>query len=449
MAVLVIPAFLLLMLIAPVLFGKLFGQEWEQAGVMARILSPWLCLNIFASVISQVPMIIGKQKGALIISIKGHFIIMASAGVGWWFNLDILQTLIILSVLMSIYTPYVVHWTLKITKQDDMRRLKTKSIPTCIARTVFFNCNEKPEQMKIIISGLPYFAKKLAGQLSDYDKSNYYVAISNDGLVNRMRVLTHLLSADVVYMIGGAVTRSNLVDLAMLLRKKIVMHWVGTDVSNAQKAIENKLAIPSYVAYSTHWCEVDWIQEELGEIGIKAEIVSIASVESSKFDAVPPLPENFSVLSYIGKGREKFYGIDLLIKLAEAMPEIPIKIAGISEYSECLPANIELLGWVDDMDKAYRDCVIFLRLAEHDGLAFSVLEALSNGRYVGYSYRFLATRKISSQIELVEYVTQLKSLFNNGQLGANEEGVEQLKSEYKRATVAARLIAQIKQLKSV
>ena len=200
------------------------------------------------------------------------------------------------------------------------------------------------------------------------------------------------------------------------------MHWVGTDVINAKMAFEHQLAISSYVINSTHYCEVDWIQHELSEIGINAEIVSIASVDSCKFDTVLPLPENFSVLSYIGKGREKFYGIDLLIKLAEAMPDIPIKIVGISEYSEYLPANIELLGWVDDMDKAYRDCVLYLRLAEHDGLAFSVLEALSHARYVGYSYPYPGATHVNNICGLISMVAVLRSQFDNRKLKINEAG---------------------------
>lgn len=123
LAALVIPVFFLLMLIAPLLFGELFGKDWEPASVVVQILCPWLCLNIFASVISQLPVILGKQKEAFILSIKGKITVVASLAIGWWFGLDIYNSLVILSVLMSIYAAYVIYWTHDIAKQSDMRNV--------------------------------------------------------------------------------------------------------------------------------------------------------------------------------------------------------------------------------------------------------------------------------------------------------------------------------------
>lgn len=41
------------------------------------------------------------------------------------------------------------------------------------------------------------------------------------------------------------------------------------------------------------------------------------------------------------------------------------------------------LGWVNNMGDEFKKCSVFLRFVEHDGLAFSVIEALNlkNGFY--------------------------------------------------------------------
>jgi O-antigen/teichoic acid export membrane protein len=115
----VIPIFLTLMVVAPVLFGQLFGADWVPAGEVTRILSPWLAINIFASAISQLPIILGKQGEAFFVAIIGKFTLMASLAIGWACRLDIFATLIILSLLMSIYTIYVIWWSNRLTIMKD------------------------------------------------------------------------------------------------------------------------------------------------------------------------------------------------------------------------------------------------------------------------------------------------------------------------------------------
>ena len=121
LAVIIIPVFLILIAAAPLLFENLFGPEWISAGVVTQILSPWLAINIFASVISQLPIILNKQRAAFFVSIVGKLVLMVSLAVGWIYRLDILATLAILSLLMSIYTICEIYWSNHITISSDIK----------------------------------------------------------------------------------------------------------------------------------------------------------------------------------------------------------------------------------------------------------------------------------------------------------------------------------------
>ncbi|HAT29419.1 MAG TPA: hypothetical protein DCW29_00780 [Janthinobacterium sp.] len=295
--------------------------------------------------------------------------------------------------------------------------------------------------MKILILGLPYFAAKLAGDLAAVDRDNRYVAVDTArGWRGQLACLWHMLSARTVYLIGGSTERGGALRLAMLLNKRIVMHWVGTDVLNARARCRAGTADAALLAASRHLCEVAWLREELLEVGIDAAIAQIACFDDGA-TAPAPWPARFSLLSYMGKGRERFYGMDKLIELAKAFPDVPLRIAGIAEYGEALPPNIQLLGWVGDMARQYRDCVLYLRLPEHDGLAFSLLEALAAGRYVGYTYAYPHATAIATPDELQRLVADLRARHEAGTLAPNTAGQSHVLEQHGRARVAGALAA--------
>lgn len=277
-------------------------------------------------------------------------------------------------------------------------------------------------ERSILIIGLPYFSKKIAHSLSRFDNNNYYTALNTSGKIfDKIKHLLNLLNADIVYSIGGTLVKTNTIDIALAFRKKVVMHWVGTDVLNAISDFKNKRLNNEYIERINHLCEVSWIKEELKQVGIDAEIVPLVTFDE-KIGTVNCLPENFTILSYVAKGREEFYGIEKIIKLAVDFPDIELKIVGISEYHKSVPKNIRFLGWVENMNEQYQNCVLYLRMPEHDGLAFSVLEAMANGRYVGYSYNFDNVFYIKNYIELKHMVSKLKQTYDEGKLPPNIQG---------------------------
>lgn len=298
--------------------------------------------------------------------------------------------------------------------------------------------------MKILIGGLPYFAKKLVSSLSEFDKENSYShleRITKPG--DRIKTFYKIISADLVYFIDGIIYNNKLMNLALLLKKRIVMHWVGSDVIRAAKDINEHKENVAYFKKIDHYCEVSWIKNELYQIGIDAQTLQIASFDV-KDTETPELPPEFSILSYVRKNLEEFYGFDKIIQLAADFPDIKIKIAGLDSYKEPIPKNIELLGWIKNMDEQYQNCVLFLRLPKHDGLAFSVLEALACGRYVGYSCQFDNTVYIDTYETLKKVVENLHSEFKKGSLTPNLKGVKYIREHHNHDEVLRNIIQRLK-----
>jgi len=142
---------------------------------------------------------------------------------------------------------------------------------------------------------------------------------------------------------------------------------------------------------------------------------------------------SFSVLTYLGKGNEGYYGIEYFIKLAKDFPQIEFRIAGIDEYPN-LPDNIKCLGWIN-LTEELQNATIYIRNAKHDGLAFSVIEALALGRYVAMNYNFPFVDYFKSYDELKDIIANKNRLFQEGKLEINYKAIEFVKSNFNKSNV--------------
>jgi hypothetical protein len=193
------------------------------------------------------------------------------------------------------------------------------------------------------------------------------------------------------------------------------------------------------VERARHLCEVDWIKSELAALGVSANVAQIACFSDEQRARVIRWPAQFSVLTYIGKGRERFYGFDKIINMAQEFPSIPFRVAGISDWPGPIPPNLHLLGWVKNMEEEYEKCVLFLRLTEHDGLAFSVLEAFSYGRYVAYSHNFPPAEHTPCLDTLRRSIRELSVRFDQDNLGPNHEAQAIILREFAKTKVMSDL----------
>ncbi len=109
-----LPIFATIILFGPQLFAFVFGEPWREAGIYARILSPMLFFDFIRSPVSQVPLIIGKQKRLFSFSLIGNFILIVSMIYGGFVTHDIIKGLSLFSILQSLYTIILLRWFYKI-----------------------------------------------------------------------------------------------------------------------------------------------------------------------------------------------------------------------------------------------------------------------------------------------------------------------------------------------
>ena len=82
------------------------------------------------------------------------------------------------------------------------------------------------------------------------------------------------------------------------------------------------------------------------------------------------------------------------------------------------------------MPELIMNSTVFLRLTEHDGMPYSIIEALSYGRYVAFSQPFPAVKHISSVNDLCVWIKDLMLQHKQGVLKENLEGAEYVKQEF-------------------
>ncbi len=102
------------------LFAFVFGEPWREAGEFSEIMSPWLMMNFLVSPVSQIPIILKKQRSFLFLSLFGTSLLIVSLLIGEIFpswNLGFKDTLKIVSVGQFIFLTYVVFWTVWLTKK--------------------------------------------------------------------------------------------------------------------------------------------------------------------------------------------------------------------------------------------------------------------------------------------------------------------------------------------
>ncbi|MFZ4412856.1 MAG: hypothetical protein ACOYOV_07220 [Bacteroidales bacterium] len=278
--------------------------------------------------------------------------------------------------------------------------------------------------MRVIIAGLPYFAKILQSDLAGFDPKNKYVFCDTYySLFDKIRFSMLLPFTDLVISLNGVSDKSGSLELAVKSGKKIFMLWQGTDVLLAKERFNNNTIYSKYINYAIHFSDSLILIDELKEIGIKADLLNFKHIEINQSTIKDY--KDISVYTYVPEGKEVFYGLDFMIPLFEMFPEIEFKIIGTHGKSYPKYPNVKFYGWIDK--KSYQDISsktpIFIRLTEHDGYSRSVLEALSAGNEVIWNMKhelchyvkrdsILVSEKLREVIQLIENRGLTKNINN-------------------------------------
>lgn len=114
-----VPFLIIISTMAPQIFGWFLGNGWEQAGFYAQYISLWLTMSILISPISTIPLIVGKQKQAFLLSLLGNSLIVLSVWIGGYFFKNIKISLLLISASMFIYFTFVLYWFIKISENHQ------------------------------------------------------------------------------------------------------------------------------------------------------------------------------------------------------------------------------------------------------------------------------------------------------------------------------------------
>jgi len=236
----------------------------------------------------------------------------------------------------------------------------------------------------------------------------------------------------VLYSLNGTLSNSGLMNLAFKWNKRVIIHWMGTDVTKAIAKVENNEVDERYI-HAEHYTVAPWLREELSTIDIDAKVLSIAAQEANI--EIKPFPEKFTVLTYLPENRADFYGKPALIRAAKTFPEINFIVVGDLKPFEGAPVNVEFKGWTKNVDAYIESSVALMRFMEHDGMSYMVIDTLARGRYVLYNRNFPGVEYVQTLDDLIDAIASLKQRFDAGNLPLNKEVASRIQAEYREDTL--------------
>jgi len=118
----IVPFSILLFYGSPI-FSFVFGSNWKVAGTYSQIMAVWLMMNFIISPISQIPILLNKQKQFLIYSSIGHFLfIICLLSNKFYTVLDFNHILILISFVQVIFLFFLLSWILSIASKQHKKK---------------------------------------------------------------------------------------------------------------------------------------------------------------------------------------------------------------------------------------------------------------------------------------------------------------------------------------
>jgi O-antigen/teichoic acid export membrane protein len=115
----------MILLFGPELFAFVFGEHWREAGIYSQIMAPWLMVNFLTSPVSQVPLILNKQRGFFFMGLASTLLMIGALTIGYWWpesNWNLEEILKLVSITQSLLLLVVIVWMLRLAKHHDFGR---------------------------------------------------------------------------------------------------------------------------------------------------------------------------------------------------------------------------------------------------------------------------------------------------------------------------------------
>jgi hypothetical protein len=282
--------------------------------------------------------------------------------------------------------------------------------------------SRKQVKRRVLVHGLVYFGRMFADLMNDeYWDFDYY---PDSGARNLAAMARALQRCDLTYQIGGRVSMGPFLRVAKLLgKKKMIMHWVGSDTVDQQQELADGKAHPWVMRQVRHWAESDWMVREVEVLGLTCELVPLPSARVP--GQATPLPVDFAVLVYVPMvSRGELYGLDLILQVARDLPHVRFELVGLYEGAiPNPPANLNIHGRIPDLAEFYRRTTVVWRPVRHDGLSFMVMEAMGHGRHVLWSYPFPGCICVTDAAQARYEIAELYRMHQEHRLKINCAGV--------------------------
>ncbi|MFZ4412859.1 MAG: hypothetical protein ACOYOV_07235 [Bacteroidales bacterium] len=293
--------------------------------------------------------------------------------------------------------------------------------------------------MKIAVVGLKYFGTRICTHLNELDRKNQYIFFDTYySYKDRLKFLLLLPFIRTVYSINGTIQKSLVISISIFLKKRVVFHWVGSDLIQAKKDFKTNQYNPKFIRKPIHLTDTPWYIDELKSMGIEAQFISLTPIKAD--DATAAFSQKFSVLTYISQSDPEFYGLSRILEIASELKNVHFFIAGLVKTDKIIPENITLMGWVKNMDEAIANSMVSIRIPEHDGLSSFVLESLKNERYVIYNKAYSHCNFVSDNKSVIDSIRSFVDQFERGVLSPNVEGRAFVVDNFSKKTVVQSLI---------
>ena len=290
----------------------------------------------------------------------------------------------------------------------------------------------------VVLTGYNLFSAQIANAVRGESKEWEPRVLRANRRLERVVSAAHVASADVWYTIGTPIPDRWLHVLATILRKPRVVHWVGSDVM----LLKEHSALLRWCKRRnvTHLAEVDWMVEELAQKGIRAHLAPLPPQVSIP-DAIPPMPEKFTVLLYMPRSRGEFYGLREYERLFRAFAGRPVRFLVVGGGSFYAPPNSDVakLGWCTNLSDLYCESSVLLRFTRHDGLSLMALEALAYGRHLIWTKDFPFGHQVKTYEDCERVLSDLLQRHLSGTLVAQRGAAQFIQTAYDRSACIDRI----------
>jgi hypothetical protein len=206
-------------------------------------------------------------------------------------------------------------------------------------------------------------------------------------LPTRNAFYSSLLKFDIYHELFGYAATKRFV-ICKLLGRKTICHWTGSDVLLALKKPKLSQATAKFV--NLQLAAYHNLITELRPLGIHAREWVLPTLNIEKAE-IYPLPAKFTILAYLPVKNHRFYGSEIIFRLARELKEINFIVLTGGSHDYPAFQNIQYYGWIPQeawpqaIEQIYRRTALLIRLTPHDSSALMVIEALARGRQVIFS----------------------------------------------------------------